>query len=85
MTDRAPAPAGYVLGHTARDPRSRAAKAAKIIAVLGKRRALANARVLEVGTGAGVIAQALRPKRPPCTASTSSTTGSSPPATPRSW
>ena len=30
MTDGAPTPVGYTLGHTARDPRSRKAKAAKI-------------------------------------------------------
>jgi ubiquinone/menaquinone biosynthesis C-methylase UbiE len=50
---------GYTLGHTARDPQSREAKANKIIKVLGQHRDLSTARVLDIGTGAGLIANAL--------------------------
>jgi len=50
---------GYTLGHTARDPRSREAKANKIIKILGQHRDLSTARVLEIGTGAGLIANAV--------------------------
>jgi ubiquinone/menaquinone biosynthesis C-methylase UbiE len=50
---------GYTLGHTARDPQSREAKANKIIKILGRHRDLSTARVLEIGTGAGLIANAV--------------------------
>lgn len=50
---------GYTLGQTAKNLESRAAKAHKMLRIIGRHTDLADKRVLDIGTGAGAIAHAL--------------------------
>lgn len=52
-------PEGYKLGTVARDEASRMSKARKLLALLEREIDLRDARVLDIGTGAGYIASAL--------------------------